>query len=173
MLAVVPLPGVVAAACLTARDLAQVRVAYPSAAVLAVVPDEASEAALLAAGADEVVRAGASAALVAARAAALAARGMRLVAGPLTIDLVARTACCDGRRLALREREHALLVALARRAGRTVDHATLRREACGLGFDPGTNLLAVHVSRLRAALAPAAAIVADKGRGYRLDCGPG
>ncbi len=68
-----------------------------------------------------------------------------------------------------------MLVHLARHAGRTVPHAELRRAVFGLAFDPGTNLLAVHASRLRAALDRGFAwsmLHTDRGRGYRLVATP-
>nr|MDQ2879448.1 winged helix-turn-helix domain-containing protein [Pseudomonadota bacterium] len=46
-----------------------------------------------------------------------------------------------------------------------------RAVVCNLRFDPGTNVLAVHVSRLRAKLDrdfAAPMLLTDKGRGYRL-----
>jgi two-component system OmpR family response regulator len=44
----------------------------------------------------------------------------------------------------------------------------------GLRFDPGTNVVEVHVSRLRAKLDRGFAVpmlMTDKGRGYRLTAG--
>jgi DNA-binding response OmpR family regulator len=49
-------------------------------------------------------------------------------------------------------------------------HAALRRVVLGLRIDPGTNGLAVHVSRLRAELDRDGTpmLATDKGNGYRL-----
>ena len=52
-----------------------------------------------------------------------------------------------------------------------VDRATLLETVCGMGFDPGTNVLDVHVSRLRAKLDRGFAVPmlhTEKGLGYRL-----
>lgn len=147
----------------------------PAARVLAVASDEAQEHAALLAGADDVARG--SDALVSLRARRLLAPAATIAIGTLHLDRVARTATRDGRRLALLPREFALLDLLARHPGTTVHHAELRRELLGLCFHPGTNVLAVHVSRLRRALdgeggggsdgAPAM-LRTDRGRGYRL-----
>ena len=80
-----------------------------------------------------------------------------------------------GVKLALLPREFALLDHLARHAGRTVPREELLRAVFGLRFDPGTNVLAVHASRLRRALDhgfDVAMLVTDRGRGYRLVAAP-
>jgi DNA-binding response OmpR family regulator len=74
-------------------------------------------------------------------------------AGPLTLDLFHRDARVGERWLALHPREFALLWRLAERPGETVPRATLLREVWRLEFEPGTNSIEVHVSRLRAKLA--------------------
>lgn len=140
-----------------------------SARVLAVARDEAEERAALLAGADDATCG--SDALVALRARRLLAPPTVIALGSLRIDRIARTATRHGRALALLPREYALLDLLARHAGRTVSHAELRRVLLGLSFHPGTNVLAVHVSRVRRALGDdgAASILrTDRGRGYRL-----
>jgi DNA-binding response OmpR family regulator len=141
----------------------------PSARVLAIAHDEAGEIAALAAGVDDATCGGD--ALVALRAKRLFAHATIVTLGSLRIDRLARTASCAGRTLALLPREFALLDLLARDAGSTVGHAALYRGLFGLRFDPGTNVLAVHVSRVRRALAAsgmAAMLRTDRGRGYRL-----
>jgi two-component system OmpR family response regulator len=74
-------------------------------------------------------------------------------AGPLTLDLLYRDARAGERWFALHPREFALLWRLTDRPGETVARATLLREVWRLEFEPGTNSLEVHVSRLRAKLA--------------------
>ena len=133
--------------------------------------DSASAAAMLDAGADDVVLARDPDALVAARLAALVRRpGTPIRIGGLTIDTIPRQATRDGRPLALRPREYALLLHLARHAGEVVTHAVLRRVVLGLRIDPGTNGLAVHVSRLRSQLDREGTpmLATEKGKGYRL-----
>jgi DNA-binding response OmpR family regulator len=95
-------------------------------------------------------------------------------AGPLTLDLLHRDARAGERWLALHPREFALLWRLAERPGRTVGRATLLREVWRLEFEPGTNSVEVHVSRLRAKLALAGIgrlVETDRGGGYRVRCG--
>ena len=74
-------------------------------------------------------------------------------AGPLTLDLFHRDARAGERWLALHPREFALLWRLAEQPGEPVSLATLLREVWRLEFEPGTNSVEVHVSRLRAKLA--------------------
>jgi DNA-binding response OmpR family regulator len=94
-------------------------------------------------------------------------------AGPLTLDLFHRDARADERWLALHPREFALLWRLAERPGEPVSRATLLREVWRLDFEPGTNSVGVHVSRLRAKLALAglqALVETDPAGGYRVRC---
>lgn len=111
--------------------------------------------------------------LLAARLAALV-RGTpapTLRIGELRIDTARRLATRAGRRLPLLPREYALLLHLARHADRTVTRVALREAVWGLDFDPGTNSIEVHVSRLRAKLDRGFArpmLWTDKGVGYRL-----
>ena len=133
----------------------------------------AGAVALLGRGADDVVLASDPDALVAARLAALVRRAPpRLIAcGEVLIDPVERRATRAGRRLALLPREYALLLHLARAGGAPVSRAELLREVFRLRHDPGTNIVAVHCSRLRAELHRGAArpiLLTERGRGYRL-----
>jgi hypothetical protein len=73
--------------------------------------------------------------------------------GPLVLDLLHRDALAGEHWLALHPREFALLWRLAERPGETVGRATLLREVWRREFEPGTNSIEVHVSRLRAKLA--------------------
>ena len=94
--------------------------------------------------------------------------------GALTLDPVARTVTRSGTRIALVPREFALLRYLAERAGRFVTRAELLEGVWSLRFDPGTNVVAVHVSNLRAKLdRPFATpmLQSCKGLGYRLVAG--
>ena len=106
------------------------------------------------------------------RVAAARARLPRLrVAGPLTLDLLHRDARAGERWLALHPREFALLWRLAERPGERVARTTLLREVWRLEFEPGTNSVEVHVSRLRAKLATsgvAGLVETDPRGGYRL-----
>jgi DNA-binding response OmpR family regulator len=73
--------------------------------------------------------------------------------GRLMLDLLAREAWADGQPLGLHPREFALLWRLLDQPGQAVTKATLLREVWHLTFQPETNSLAVHVSRLRGKLA--------------------
>lgn len=75
--------------------------------------------------------------------------------GGLELRLDLRDAVAAGRRLRLNPREFALLWRLAAARGDAVARAALLRDVFDLGFDPGTNRLAVHVCRLRKKLAHA------------------
>ena len=145
-------------------DLSILAQRFAGAATLIVARDEAEEIATLAAGAGDCTRA-----------ARLHAQAPVWRIGDLVIDRIARTAARAGRPLDLRPREEAVLAPLAARVGRTVPHDDLRRAVFGLRFDPGTNVLAVQVSRVRAALECDAAppmLLTDRGRGYRLVAAP-
>ncbi len=69
--------------------------------------------------------------------------------GEIEVDRVARTATLRGRSLALTSREYALLVCLLDAAGAPVARADLLARVWGIAEDPGSNVLEVHVSRLR------------------------
>ena len=91
--------------------------------------------------------------------------------GPLTLDLIHRDARARGRWLALHPREFGLLWRLAERPGEPVSRARLLRDVWRLDFEPGTNSVEVHVSRLRAKLAGAGLaglVETDPQGGYRL-----
>jgi two-component system OmpR family response regulator len=76
----------------------------------------------------------------------------RIALGELEIDLIERQARRLGRMLGLLQREYELLCHLARHAGRPQSREALLRAIWRLRFDPGTNVVEVHVSRLRAKL---------------------
>jgi DNA-binding response OmpR family regulator len=91
--------------------------------------------------------------------------------GPLTLDLLRRDARAAIGWLGLHPREFELLWRLAQRPGERVTRARLLREVWRLDFEPGTNSVEVHVSRLRAKLAAAGIdglVQTDPQGGYRL-----
>ena len=71
----------------------------------------------------------------------------------LEIDLMARTVTRGGRFIDLQPREFRLLEYLARHIGQAVTRAMLLENVWGLSFDPHTNVVESHVSRLRSKLA--------------------
>jgi len=140
--------------------------------VILIVEGAVAVAAALDGGADDAVLRDAPASEIAARIAArLRLAGPPIGVGELIIDRVARRVTRGGRRLALLPREYALLVHLAQHVGEAVPRAALLEAVWGLRFDPGTNVVAVHVSRLRAKLDrdfTVPMLRTDKGVGYRL-----
>lgn len=75
----------------------------------------------------------------------------------------------DGRTVALSPRQHAFLELLLRRRGETLPREVILKEVFGYGFDPGTNLIDVHVGHLRKRLGAAGnRIQTVRGVGYRL-----
>lgn len=91
--------------------------------------------------------------------------------GPVTLDLFHRDAQVGGRWLALHPREFGLLWRLAQRHGERVSRASLLRDVWRLDFEPGTNRVEVHVSRLRSKLAAAGVdglVETDSRGGYRV-----
>ncbi|WP_420995311.1 response regulator transcription factor [Cupriavidus sp. 30B13] len=67
----------------------------------------------------------------------------------LCIDWRERRVSRGGQAIDLTEKEFALLQVLATNAGRTVTRAMLLEKVWGYQFDPQTNLIDVHVSKLR------------------------
>ena len=70
----------------------------------------------------------------------------------LELDLLGRRATRAGRELDLTAREFMLLEFLVRRAGQVVTRTMLLEGVWDLQFDPQTNLVDVHISRLRQAV---------------------
>lgn len=68
----------------------------------------------------------------------------------LELDLVERTATRAGVRLELQPREFRLLEYLMRNAGRVVTRTMLLEKVWEFHFDPRTNIVETHISRLRA-----------------------
>jgi DNA-binding response OmpR family regulator len=69
--------------------------------------------------------------------------------GPLELDLLDRTAKRGERQIDLRQREFQLLKYMMQRSGRLLTRATLFKEVWGYKFVPETNLVDVHMGRLR------------------------
>ncbi len=100
---------------------------------------------------------------------AAAPRWAPLACNGLVLSPDEPAASIDGKSVALSPREHALLELLLRRRGEPVARADLLREVFGYTFDPGTNLVDVHVANLRKKLRDAAVrIEAVRGVGYVL-----
>lgn len=72
-----------------------------------------------------------------------------LRAGPLVLDLLERTARREGRLLDLLPREFKLLEYMARRPDRVLTRAMMLEDVWNYRFVPQTNLVDVHIGRLR------------------------
>jgi two-component system, OmpR family, response regulator len=81
-----------------------------------------------------------------------AAHTTRLKVEDLEFDLLARRVTRGGRELELTTRELKLLEFLMRRAGQVVTRTMLLEGVWDLHFDPQSNLIDVHISRLRQAI---------------------
>jgi DNA-binding response OmpR family regulator len=92
----------------------------------------------------------------------LACNGLVLDAGDLAVQ--------NGRtRVRLSPREHALLAMFLRRQGEVVSRAEILQAVFGYGFDPGTNLVNVHIANVRKKLGnDTVKIETVRGIGYRL-----
>ena len=96
----------------------------------------------------------------------------RIVVGDLTLDLLGRTASRGGRPIDLLNKEFQLLDYLMRHAGQVVTQTMLIEAIWDYDFNPGTNIVDVHISRLRAKIDGAGEspmIKTIRGAGYRLD----
>lgn len=95
----------------------------------------------------------------------------QLKAGDLEMDLLARTVKRGDQKILLQPREFRLLECLMRHAGKVVTRTMLLEKVWDYHFDPQTNVIDVHISRLRAKIdkefdTPMLHTV--RGAGYRL-----
>lgn len=96
----------------------------------------------------------------------------RLVVGSLALDLLGRTARRGKRTIELLNKEFQLLEYLVRHAGQVVTRTMLIEAIWDYDFNPGTNIVDVHISRLRAKIdgtGEPPMIRTIRGAGYRLD----
>jgi two-component system OmpR family response regulator len=94
-----------------------------------------------------------------------------LLVGDLRMDLLSQRVIRDGQQLQLQPREYKLLEYLMRHAGQVVTRAMLLEHVWGYHFDPQTNVIDVHVSRLRQKVDKGfstALLETVRGTGYRL-----
>jgi two-component system OmpR family response regulator len=95
----------------------------------------------------------------------------RLEVGDLEMDLLARTVKRGGEAILLQPREFRLLEFLMRNAGQVVTRTMLLEKVWDYHFDPQTNVIDVHISRLRAKIDKpfgASMLHTVRGAGYRL-----
>lgn len=95
-----------------------------------------------------------------------------LEVGDLKLDRLRREVTRGGRRIDLQPREFQLLEFLMRHAGQVVTRTMLLEGVWDYHFDPQTNVIDVHISRLRSKIDrdfPAPLLHTVRGVGYRLD----
>jgi DNA-binding response OmpR family regulator len=93
----------------------------------------------------------------------------RLKFGPLEIDRSSRLVLLDGKSVELTAREFALMLHLALRSDRIVTRTELLSQVWATQFDPESNVVEVHISRLRDKLGDHSWMVDTvRGRGYRM-----
>ena len=94
-----------------------------------------------------------------------------LACADLTMDLLARRVERGGTRIDLQPREFRLLELLLRNQGQVVTRTMMLEEVWDYHFDPGTNVIDVHISRLRKKIDEGAAVPllhTVRGVGYML-----
>jgi len=99
-----------------------------------------------------------------------------LQVGDLKMDLLRREVERAGRSIELQPREFMLLEYLMRHAGQVVTRTMLLEAVWSYHFDPQTNVIDVHISRLRAKIDkgfPQPLLHTVRGAGYRLDADSG
>ncbi len=101
------------------------------------------------------------------------ARSMeRVQVGDLSLHRVNHEVQCNGKSVNLTARQYALLEFLAMRAGETVTRPVLLEHVWHLQFDPGSNVVDVHVAQLRKRLRESGSTVdirTVRGEGYALE----
>lgn len=95
-----------------------------------------------------------------------------LTVGDLEMDLIKRTVTRGGQKLDLQPREFVLLEYLMRNEGRVMTRTMLLENVWDFHFDPRTNVVESHISRLRNKVDKpfeTALIHTVRGAGYRID----
>ncbi|MFB0951370.1 MAG: response regulator transcription factor [Rhodospirillales bacterium] len=96
----------------------------------------------------------------------------KLVCGDLEMDLITRDVRRGESKIDLQPREFKLLEYLMRNASRVVTRTMLLENVWGYHFDPQTNVIDVHISRLRGKIDKGfdkALLETVRGAGYRLN----
>jgi two-component system, OmpR family, response regulator len=94
-----------------------------------------------------------------------------LCVGPLELDLTSRKVRRDGEEVELLPTEYRVLEFMMRNPGQTITRTMLFEAVWGYHFNPGTNLIDVHMGRLRKKIDPpgtTAVIQTVRGSGYVL-----
>ncbi len=98
----------------------------------------------------------------------------RLEVADLSMDLLTQRVCRGGQDIPLQPREYKLLEYLMRNAGQVVTRSMLLEHVWGYHFDPQTNVIDVHVSRLRQKIDrdfDQPLLLTVRGAGYKLGSG--
>jgi two-component system OmpR family response regulator len=92
----------------------------------------------------------------------------KLTFGDLEIHRLGNRATLGGKPLDLTTREFGLLLHLAYNANKVVPRSELLAKVWGMAFDPGSNVIDVHIKNLRDKLGPYACMIDTvRGAGYR------
>ena len=94
---------------------------------------------------------------------------VQLQAGNVKMDLLKRQVICSGKTVDLQAREFRLLEFLLRHKGQVVTRTMLLEHVWDYNFDPQTNVIDVHISRLRGKMADEQLIRTVRGAGYIID----
>lgn len=95
----------------------------------------------------------------------------RLEVGDIALDILRREVTRGGKPVHLQPREFALLEQLMRNAGKVVTRTMFLEQVWGFHFDPQTNIVESHLSRMRSKLREGHAddpIETIRGAGYRM-----
>jgi len=95
-----------------------------------------------------------------------------LKVGDLEMDLIGRSVHRQGKEIDLQPREFQLLEFMMRHAGQSVTRTMLLEKVWEYHFDPQTNVIDVHISRLRSKIDKGfdrAMLQTVRGAGYRLE----
>jgi two-component system copper resistance phosphate regulon response regulator CusR len=95
-----------------------------------------------------------------------------LVVGDLALDVARQRCNRAGKKLELTPKEYQLLALLMRRTGEVVTRRTISEQVWEMYFDPGTNVVDVHIRRLRVKVDdafPTKLIHTVRGMGYVLE----
>jgi two-component system OmpR family response regulator len=101
----------------------------------------------------------------------LQAEATRLEHRGIAVDLLKRRVSRDGEPIALQPREFRILEVLMRESGKVVTRTMLLEQVWNYHFDPQTNIVDTHISRLRSKLNEGGrpdAIETVRGAGYRM-----
>ena len=96
----------------------------------------------------------------------------KILIGPFYLDLINNKVEINGVKATLRPKEFKLLRCLLENQGETLSRSEILKQAIGYNFDPGNNIVDVHISRLRKQMKSLKVddwvIASDRGKGYTL-----